>query len=66
MGERLTVIVTGLIGFSEMTTLDAEGARVGIRICDQCSAAILIDPRDDYDRCKKHAEWHGEIGQPSG
>lgn len=45
-------------GFSEATVVVAEGARVGVVTCDQCGAAILLDPRDTTDRCERHVEWH--------
>lgn len=44
--------------YTDATTFEVEGARVGIVICETCGAAILLDPRDETDRPKQHAEWH--------
>jgi hypothetical protein len=43
--------------FEPGIAFSAEGARVGLVICKQCGAAILIDPRQqDYRR--RHLEAH--------
>lgn len=44
--------------FSAVTAIPAEGARVGLVICNRCGAAILVDPRDTRDRCTQHELWH--------
>lgn len=44
------------------TTLPAEGARIGIVTCLACGAALLLDPRDDFDVVELHRRWH-EQGQ---
>ena len=55
--------MTSAVGFSEATSFQADGGVVvGIVICDQCSAAIMLDPRDDYDRMERHADWHERMG----
>ncbi len=53
------------IASSEITALAAEGSRVGLWICDECGAAVLIDPRDEQvvaatvpSRIVQHVNWH--------
>jgi len=44
--------------FSKQTVITAEGARVGFVTCEDCGAAILLDPREDFDPIKRHRAWH--------
>ena len=50
--------MAGADTFTDATVIAAEGARVALLTCKECGAAILLDPRDDEDRPKQHAEWH--------
>lgn len=43
---------------SAFTSIEAEGARVGVTSCRVCGAAILLDPRDDFDNIAIHLAWH--------
>jgi hypothetical protein len=43
---------------SAVTVVRAEGARVGFVVCEECSAAILLDPRAKSDAAAEHIEWH--------
>ena len=47
--------------FGLATAVQAEGARIGICVCKECGAAILLDPRDPINAAKLHAEWHAAI-----
>jgi hypothetical protein len=44
--------------FEAAAALHAEGARIGLATCKICGAAVLIDPRDETNRPRQHAEWH--------
>ena len=46
--------------FDPCAALQAEGARVGITNCKVCGAAVLIDPRNEVDYARLHAQWHQE------
>lgn len=41
-----------------VTVFAAEGARCGLMVCDECGAAILLDPRDEINRPDQHRKWH--------
>lgn len=43
-----------------VAVVQAEGARIAIWTCPECGAAVLIDPRDDFDPAYRHREWHRE------
>jgi hypothetical protein len=51
------------MAFSNATALSAEGARVGLVTCQECGAALLLDPRDDTNVLKLHDQWHDELAQ---
>jgi hypothetical protein len=53
------------VTFSAATVWPAEGARVGIVTCDDCGAAILVDPRDTTNRPDQHAAWHAAHDGPT-
>lgn len=42
--------------FTTATALSAEGARVGVTTCKLCFAAVLLDPRDEFNAARKHIE----------
>lgn len=44
--------------FEPCTAIAAEGARIGLATCKICGAAVMIDPRDQVNRARQHAEWH--------
>jgi hypothetical protein len=35
-----------------------EGARVGLAVCAECGAAVLVHPRDSVNRIDQHFAWH--------
>jgi hypothetical protein len=46
------------MGYTNGTAWAAEGARVALVSCEQCGAALIIDPRDRIDVLTLHHEWH--------
>lgn len=51
----------GEAGFTPLTAMSAEGARVGFSACEKCGAAILIQPRERVDPLAVHRRWHEEL-----
>jgi hypothetical protein len=49
------------VRFTAPTCFEVEGARVGVSVCEECGAAILIDPRDTFDAYKVHDDWHDRM-----
>lgn len=51
--------------YTGVRAVPAEGARIGLRTCKRCGAAILLDPGDATDlpasSSEIHDEWHDKI-----
>ena len=47
-------------GVTPATIWAAEGARVGLVTCLECGAALLLDPRSEFDVPMRHALWHAD------
>ena len=47
-----------LSGFTQATVIAAEGARVAILSCEECGAALLLDPRETISVIDRHRDWH--------
>lgn len=44
--------------FEPVTTLQAEGGRIGLATCKVCGAVVLLDPRDTKSYHSVHVAWH--------
>jgi hypothetical protein len=44
--------------YTRAAIINAEGARVGIMTCRICGAAVVVDPRDEFDATLRHSAWH--------
>lgn len=51
------------VKFRPATVVPAEGARVGLFICEVCWACVLGDPREKMDALAMHALWHETISE---
>lgn len=49
--------------FTPYRAVQAEGARIGLLVCELCGGAIVIDTHDDpaFDPVELHKRWHRSL-----
>lgn len=48
-------------GYEPARAVAAEGARVGLVVCQRCGAALVLDIAVPFDVMERHTAWHAAI-----
>lgn len=53
-------------GYEPARAVAAEGARVGVTVCQLCGAALLLDIGVAFDVMERHTAWHATVLSTTG